>query len=316
EERRLDQLAVEEMRQRVEMADIVAFELELRAAALAKRLKDLLDILEGIPKNEIPGILQMLGFPVVFPLLVAIEHGEEAEIHRPHVERADLRLGAQRRRQPLLEGHAVTAAGGDIDDGVAGLLDARQELHEDFWIGRRLAVPGVARMEMDDRGAGLGGIDRLGGDFVRRQRQIRRHGRGVYRPRHRTGDDDFRANCHERLPPPGRLSRGRSMAPISPVCRDEVTHLRINFAAPAPPVEDAVMADLGLQWRCFLPAGRPVQRSSAAEVCPTAQMSSFSPSTASSAVRSIAAGTTLRPREANFPSAKAWSWNTRWIVCR
>src|SRR6185437_3585001 len=73
EERRLDQLAVKEMRQRVEMADIVAFELELRAAALAKRLKDLLDSLEGIPKNEIPGILQMLGFPVVFPLLVAIE---------------------------------------------------------------------------------------------------------------------------------------------------------------------------------------------------------------------------------------------------
>src|SRR6185437_7098873 len=100
EERRLDQLAVEEMRQRVEMADIVAFELELRAAALAKRLKDLLDILEGIPKNEISGIIQMLGFPVVFPLLVAIEQGEEAQIHRPQAARAAVRLGGKRRRQP------------------------------------------------------------------------------------------------------------------------------------------------------------------------------------------------------------------------
>ena len=36
EQRRLDQLAVEEMRQRVEMADVVAFEFEARAVALAE----------------------------------------------------------------------------------------------------------------------------------------------------------------------------------------------------------------------------------------------------------------------------------------
>ena len=36
EERRLDEPAVEEMRQGVEMADVVAFELEARAAALAQ----------------------------------------------------------------------------------------------------------------------------------------------------------------------------------------------------------------------------------------------------------------------------------------
>src|SRR5471032_1865336 len=41
-------------------------------------------------------------------------------------------------------------------------------------------------------------------------------------------------------------------APISPVCGDEVTHLRINLVAPAPAVEDAVMADLGLQEVMFL----------------------------------------------------------------
>jgi len=57
EERRLDQLAVEEMRQRIEMADIVALELEFGAAAFAKAFKNLFDILEGIAKNEIPRIL-------------------------------------------------------------------------------------------------------------------------------------------------------------------------------------------------------------------------------------------------------------------
>ena len=40
EQRRLHQLAVEEMRERVEMADVVAFELEARAVALAEVLED------------------------------------------------------------------------------------------------------------------------------------------------------------------------------------------------------------------------------------------------------------------------------------
>src|SRR3954465_7569601 len=46
-------------------------------------------------------------------------------------------------------------------------------------------------------------------------------------------------------------------APISPVCGDEVTHLWINLAAPAPPVEDAVMADLGLQVMLLLAGRKP-----------------------------------------------------------
>src|SRR5882724_10590730 len=48
---------------------------------------------------------------------------------------------------------------------------------------------------------------------------------------------------------------GGRRAPISPVCGDEVTHLRINLAAPAAAVEDAVVTDLGLQVVLLL-AGR------------------------------------------------------------
>ena len=106
-------------------------------------------------------ISRWLRLPLVFPFLVAVEHREEAEIHRAHVERAHLGLGAQRRRQPLLQGHAVAAAGGDVDDRVGRLLDARQELHEHFGIRRRPAVLRVARMQMQDRGAGLGRGDRV-----------------------------------------------------------------------------------------------------------------------------------------------------------
>ena len=48
-----DQLAVEEMREIVEMADVVAFELEARAVRLAQLLKNAFDILEGISEDEV-----------------------------------------------------------------------------------------------------------------------------------------------------------------------------------------------------------------------------------------------------------------------
>src|SRR5216684_5296750 len=93
EERRLDQLAVEKMSKRIEVADIVALEFELRAATLAELLKNMLDIFESIPENEIPRVFQVLRLPVEFPFLVTLKHGVEAKIHRAHIERADLRAG-------------------------------------------------------------------------------------------------------------------------------------------------------------------------------------------------------------------------------
>ena len=64
EQRRLDQPAVEEMREVVEVADIVAFELEPRAAALAQILQDPLDIVEGIAEDEIARHFEMLRLPL------------------------------------------------------------------------------------------------------------------------------------------------------------------------------------------------------------------------------------------------------------
>src|SRR5260370_5503590 len=144
EERRLDEAAIEEMREVVEVADIVALELEARAAALAQLLQDVFDVLEGVSEDEVARVLEMLALPVVLELLVALEHGEEPEIHRAHIERAHFRLGAQRRSEPLLQAHAVTAALGDVHDSVAGFLDARKELLDDFGIRLQLPSPSTS----------------------------------------------------------------------------------------------------------------------------------------------------------------------------
>ena len=191
EERRLDQLAVEEMGEGVEMADVVALELEARAMRLAEMLQDVFDVLEGVAEDEVARVLEMDTLPIVLELLVLGQHGVEAEIHRAHVERAHLGRGPKRRRQPLLERHAVAAAGGDVDHRVGGLLDPRQELHEHLRIRRRPAVPRVARVQMQDRRARLRCLDRLLRHRVWGERQIGAHRRGVDRPRDGAGDDDL-----------------------------------------------------------------------------------------------------------------------------
>ena len=63
EERRLDQAAVEEVSEIVEMADVVAFELEARAVALAQVLKNALDILECVAEYQIVACLRDSGVP-------------------------------------------------------------------------------------------------------------------------------------------------------------------------------------------------------------------------------------------------------------
>ena len=74
---------------------------------------------------------------------------------------------------------------------------------------------------------------------------------------------------------------------------DHVAHDRVDVVLPAPAAEDAVVADVRLDVVGAQVGPQPVQRSCAASVWPIAQMSSRSPSTVSSAVRRIAAGSIL-----------------------
>ena len=66
EKRRLDQPAIEEMREIVEVADIVALELETGAAALAQLLQDALDVLERVAEDEVARHFEVLRLPGIF----------------------------------------------------------------------------------------------------------------------------------------------------------------------------------------------------------------------------------------------------------
>ena len=139
--------------------------------------------------------------PVEFELLVFGEQMIQAEIHRAHVERGDFRLEGRRRLHAFLDAHIGAAAGGDVDRRIRALLDARQEARERLRRLVGLAGFGIARVQVQDRGAGLRGCDRLGGDLIRRDRQIGRHGRRVDRAGDRAGDDDFVGDSHGFFPP-------------------------------------------------------------------------------------------------------------------
>src|SRR5262245_23849599 len=84
EERRLDQPALEEMRQVIEVRGVVAFELEARAGVPQGR-QDELNILVGVAKDEVARSLQRRPFPIELEVLEPAEHGKQAEIHRSHV---------------------------------------------------------------------------------------------------------------------------------------------------------------------------------------------------------------------------------------
>lgn len=185
------QAAVAEMRERVEVPDIVALEFETGAAALAEPLQDRLDIAERVAEDRVARRLQKLRLPGVLPVPRPVEHRVEAKIHRAHVERAHFRLGRQRRRHAVLQRHQRGAAGGDVDHRIARLLDDGQEAHEDFRIGGRAAVFRVAGVQMQDRGAGLRRVDGLRRDVLRLVRKMRRHGGRVHRARYGAGDDDL-----------------------------------------------------------------------------------------------------------------------------
>ena len=129
EERRLDQPALEEVGEIVEMGRVVALELEARAG-VAERPQHELDILVGVAEHEVARIFQRLSLPVVLKGLETVQHREEAEIHRAHVERSDFRLECFRRLHPLRDRHVGRAAGGEIHHRLGRLLDARQEAGE------------------------------------------------------------------------------------------------------------------------------------------------------------------------------------------
>ena len=154
EQRRLDHTALQEMRGRVQVADVVALDLEA-SPVVGTRGEDVLDVLERVLEDAVLRSRKVRPLPIELERREALEHRIEPEVHRAHVERRDLGLQLQRRLQTLLDRHRRRATGGEIDDDVATPRDVGGELAKVFRVLRRMPVDRIARMQMDDGGTRL-----------------------------------------------------------------------------------------------------------------------------------------------------------------
>ena len=150
---------------------------------------------------------EVVPLPLVLEVLEAVQQAEQAEVHRAHVQARELRLEGRGGAHALLDRHRGGAAGGDVDHAAGALLDDREEAAEGLRRLVRPAVVGIARVQVDDRGPGLGGAHRGVGDLLGRHRQVRRHRRRVDGARHGAGDDDLAALGHGSAPPQSPISR-------------------------------------------------------------------------------------------------------------
>ncbi len=178
----------------VEVADVVALELDADVL-LDEGFDHLVDLLERVVRDDAVAFRAVV---FLLPVLLELRRAlvlhlvEQAVVHRADDHGRDLRAQRDHRLEPLLGRRAER--GRHVDDGVGVLADFGDELGPDRRRVRRLAVV-LARMKMDDRGARLGGSDRLLGDLLRRVGHIGRHrfrqrsaGRGA-------GDDGFLAQA-------------------------------------------------------------------------------------------------------------------------
>ena len=70
-ERRLHDALAQVIGQRFDMADIVAFEFEARAVAVAQLFDDVFDILEGVLEDGLARGVEQLRLPIVLPVAIA-----------------------------------------------------------------------------------------------------------------------------------------------------------------------------------------------------------------------------------------------------
>src|SRR3546814_14637245 len=89
------------MRQVVQMANVIALELET-GAVLGALAQYGFDILVGILEDQVAAVFQVLSFPFMLEGLEAIQHGNQAEIQGTHVQRGNTGLvGPGRSPAPL-----------------------------------------------------------------------------------------------------------------------------------------------------------------------------------------------------------------------
>src|SRR3546814_12289941 len=86
------------------------------------------NVLEAVAEDEVMAALQHRRLPLMLELLEALEHGEQAEVHRSHVEARHFRLPYRRRPYPLLDRPIGRPPRGKIDTDVRSLLADRKRV--------------------------------------------------------------------------------------------------------------------------------------------------------------------------------------------
>jgi len=172
EQRGLDDHALQKVRGRVEVADVIA--LDFKAGLVgAARLEDVLDVFEGVAKNTAIGFGQIGHFPVVLPIFVTPDHGVQAKVHRAHVERGDFGLELQGWLQALFDAHGRGTAGGEVEHHIRVGFDHRGKFMEIFGVLGRLTGDRVACMQMHDGGTRFGCPNGRISDLFWGDRQVR-----------------------------------------------------------------------------------------------------------------------------------------------
>ena len=88
QQRWLDELAIDKMRGRIKMANVVTLDLKARVI-LTARFQDISDVFKRILEHPIVAIREIRALPIVFEIFVTPEHFIQPEVHRAHVERRD-----------------------------------------------------------------------------------------------------------------------------------------------------------------------------------------------------------------------------------
>ena len=143
------------------MANVVALKFKTRAAPLTQCLKYMLNVFKRVAKDKVTTVFQVLPLPFIAKFAVALQHREKPKVHRTHIERTHFRTGSERCGETLVQGHAMTATGGNVDYGIAAVTNGGQKLHEHVRVWCGPTIDWVPRMQVNDSGARFGRVDRL-----------------------------------------------------------------------------------------------------------------------------------------------------------
>src|SRR5277367_5160988 len=106
------------MREIVQLPDVVTFELEADAVLVAELAENGSYVAESAAEHPVFGTLDVRLLPRMLPADDAARRFVEGEIHRAHVDGAELRPCPQRVGEPFPERHPCGAGGRDADDRI------------------------------------------------------------------------------------------------------------------------------------------------------------------------------------------------------